>query len=60
MDASKQPPNVLIVLTGSPANQKTRSVVVRFGGGSAKGAFEASLADLAVICKNLRSEESGI
>jgi hypothetical protein len=49
VNAATQPPNVLFVVAGSPANQKERRATVRFGGGSAAGAFSASLEELAAI-----------
>ena len=39
VNAAVQPPNVLCILSGSPTQQKERSVKIRYGGGAAGGAF---------------------
>ena len=46
IDAAIQPPNVLCVIGGSPTQQKERTVRVRLGGGSSKGAFIVAVAGL--------------
>lgn len=50
VEAATQPPNVLAVLSGSPANQAAQSVRVRMGGGSSTGPFEVKLGDLSEFC----------
>lgn len=53
VDASKQPPNVLVVLGGSETQQRTQTVRARFGGGAAAGAFEIALAELPAFFEGL-------
>ena len=53
VEAATQPPNVLAVLSGSPANQASQSVRVRMGGGSAKGPFEVKLGELEAFFEKL-------
>lgn len=51
--ASAAAPDVLCTLSGSPAQQKTQTLKVRFGGGAAAGAFTLPLGKLGEFLESL-------
>lgn len=52
-DAASIRPNILFVLGGSAQNQKTQTVRIRFGGGSATGPITVPIQKLEEFLKTL-------
>jgi len=58
-DLRKLAPDILFVLSGSKAHQKRQTVLIRFGCGSAKRAFDVSLGSLAAFFQQFETRAVG-